>query len=72
MRCFEDENVIHVDGRVDPLSDTEVINLELAVSDIEQIERRLERLTKNKAKADAKEVELEKGALSRVLAALED
>jgi hypothetical protein len=50
VRCFEDENVIHVAGRVDPLSDIDVINFELALADIGQIERRLERLTKGRAK----------------------
>jgi hypothetical protein len=51
VRCFEDENVIHVAGRVDPLSDIDVINFELALADIGQIERRLERLAKGRAKS---------------------
>lgn len=51
MRCFEDENVIHVAGKVDPLADIDVINFELALSDIGQIEKRLERLTKGRAKS---------------------
>src|ERR1700743_419483 len=46
VRCFEDENVIHVANKVDPLSDIEVINTELALADLEQAERRLERVTK--------------------------
>ena len=46
MRAFEDENVIHVDGRVSAVDDVEVINLELALADLTQIERRLERLKK--------------------------
>ena len=37
VRCFDDENVIHVDGTVDPLRDIEVISLELALSDLEQV-----------------------------------
>ena len=40
VRCFEDENVIHVDGTVDPLRDVEVINLELVLSDFSQVEKR--------------------------------
>ena len=40
VRCFEDDDVIHVDGRVDPASDADVINLELAFADLGQIERR--------------------------------
>ena len=51
VRCFEDENVIHVDGTVDPLRDAEVINLELLFSDLAQVEKRLERVRKDK-KAD--------------------
>ena len=60
VRCFEDSNVIHVDGSVDPLRDIETINLELIFSDIEVLERRLSRASKG-AKNDktlAKEVEL--------------
>lgn len=60
VRCFEDGNVIHVDGSVNPLRDIETINLELIFSDIEIIERRIARASKG-AKNDktlAKEVEL--------------
>ena len=46
MRCFDDENVVHVDGKVDPLSDIETINLELILSDMEVIERRITKQTK--------------------------
>lgn len=60
VRCFEDGNVIHVDGSVNPLRDIETINLELIFSDIEIIERRIARASKG-AKNDktlTKEVEL--------------
>lgn len=46
VRCFEDDNIIHVDGSVDPLRDIENINLELIFSDLEQIEKRLSRIEK--------------------------
>lgn len=46
VRCFEDENVVHVDGRVDPLADIETINTELALADMETLERRIERAEK--------------------------
>ena len=46
VRCFEDDNVIHVNNRVDPVDDSDTINFELALSDVGQIERRLERLAK--------------------------
>lgn len=47
VRCFEDPNVVHVDGKVNPLNDVETINLELIFSDMELIERRIQRTTKN-------------------------
>jgi GTP-binding protein YchF len=47
VRCFEDENVIHVDGSVDPVRDAELINLELAFADLAQVEKRLERVKKD-------------------------
>ena len=51
VRCFEGENVIRVAGKVDPLADIDVINFELALADIGQIERRLEPLTRGRAKS---------------------
>ena len=53
VRCFEDSNVIHVDGNVKPLRDIETINLELIFADMETIEKRLEKAKKN-LKADKK------------------
>ena len=46
IRCFDDENVIHVDGKVEPLSDLETINLELIFADIEVLDKRLLKLEK--------------------------
>ncbi len=46
VRCFEDPNVIHVDGGVDPVRDIETINLELAFSDLEILERRIAKTAK--------------------------
>ena len=46
VRCFADENVVHVDGAPDPIRDIEVIQTELILSDLEQVERKLERLRK--------------------------
>ncbi len=53
VRCFEDENIIHVDGSINPLRDIETINLELIFSDIEMIERRIDR-AKKAVKGDKK------------------
>ena len=69
VRCFEDDNIIHVDGNIDPLRDVETINLELIFSDLEMIDRRIDR-TKKAMKGDkslAAEVEL----LERLKEALE-
>lgn len=51
VRCFEDPNIIHVDGSIDPKRDIETINLELVFADLDLLEKRLERLRKQ-AKAD--------------------
>ncbi len=69
VRCFTDDNIIHVDGGVDPLRDVETINLELIFSDMEIIERRIERATKA-AKSD-KSVLAEIEVLNKVKAALD-
>ncbi|GMN56549.1 hypothetical protein TIFTF001_025669 [Ficus carica] len=50
VRCFEDNDVVHVNGKVDPKSDIDVINLELVFSDLDQIEKRMEKLKKSKGK----------------------
>ena len=47
VRCFDDPNVVHVDGKVNPLSDIETINMELILSDMELLERRITKTTKN-------------------------
>ena len=60
VRCFEDTNIIHVDGSIDPARDIETINLELIFSDIEIIDRRISKIAKQ-ARMDktlAKELEL--------------
>lgn len=70
VRCFEDENVVHVEGSVGPLRDIETINLELIFSDLEVIERRIQK-TKKLAKSDKsqlKELEL----LERIKATLDE
>lgn len=50
VRCFDDDEVMHVDGRVNPVEDVATINFELALSDLLQVEKRLERVRKGKAK----------------------
>lgn len=53
VRCFDDDNVVHVEGGADPLRDVEIINLELIMSDMEMVERRIEK-AKKAAKGDKK------------------
>ncbi len=70
VRCFENDDIIHVDGSINPSRDIETINLELIFSDIEMVERRLDRSTKAMKgdKSLAKEVEF----LKRLKASLEN
>lgn len=70
VRCFEDSNIVHVDGNIDPLRDIETINLELIFSDLEILERRISKTTKvaRNDKSAAKELEL----LERIKAHLEE
>lgn len=70
VRCFEDTDVMHVEGSIDPLRDMETINLELVFSDLEMIERRIDK-TKKALKGD-KKLEGELELLERVKAALEE
>jgi len=61
VRCFEDNNITHVAGKVDPVSDVETINLELIFADLETIDKRLERSKKNSKSGEKKylqEIEL--------------
>ncbi|XP_042433783.1 ribosome-binding ATPase YchF-like [Zingiber officinale] len=74
VRCFEDNDIIHVNGKIDPKSDIDVINLELVFSDLDQIEKRLDKLKKGKAKdtqSKSKE-EAEKSGLEKIQKALMD
>ena len=54
VRCFEDENIIHVDGSIDPARDIETINLELIFADMETVQRRKDKATKNFRGGDKK------------------
>ena len=68
VRCFEDPNVVHVDGKIDPLSDIETINTELILSDMEMIDRAIQRTTKN-LKGD-KSLQKELDLLNRIAGVL--
>lgn len=70
VRCFENDDIIHVSGSVDPVRDIEIINLELAYRDLSQVERRIER-TRKQART-SKEAQLELGALEKIAAVLNE
>ena len=70
VRCFEDSNVVHVDGNVDSIRDIETINLELIFADVETIEKRLEK-AKKMLKAD-KKYQAEINLLEKIKQALEN
>lgn len=67
VRCFEDDDIIHVEGFVDPVRDIEIINIELALADMAQVEKRLEKVPRDK-----KATEAEKTGLPKLLKALEE
>jgi hypothetical protein len=70
VRCFEDSNIIHVDGSIDPMRDLETINMELIFSDMETLERRMDRV--RKAMKGDKSLGAELALLERVMKGLED
>ncbi len=71
LRCFEDDDVTHVDGRVDPIADAETIETELMLADLESIEKRMANLVR-KLKGGDKEAKEQADLLDRAKAALEE
>ena len=69
VRCFEDSNIVHVDGSINPVRDIETINMELILADLEAVEKRLDRAIKM-ARADKKH-QIEVDALNKIKVALE-
>ncbi|MEN8764699.1 MAG: redox-regulated ATPase YchF, partial [Wenyingzhuangia sp.] len=70
LRCFNNDNIIHVDGSVDPIRDKETIDIELQLKDLETVEKRLERV-KKLAKTGNKEAQAEFEVLDKVKTSLE-
>ena len=70
VRCFEDENITHVDGSIDPIRDIETISLELIFADMDMLERRIDR-TKSAMKGGDKKYVAELELLNRIYATLE-
>ena len=70
VRCFDDSNIVHVDGSVDPIRDIETINLELVLADLETVNKRIDRASKL-AKGDKKYL-VEEDVFKKIRTALED
>ena len=70
VRCFDDSNIVHVDGSVDPIRDIETINIELELADLDTVNKRIDRAAKM-AKADKKYLE-EEEAFKKIRKCLED
>jgi GTP-binding protein YchF len=71
VRCFEDEKIIHVEGKIDPLDDIETISLELILSDTETIKARIDRLSKAVKTGDKKSI-AELNLLNSIMSTLSD
>ena len=71
VRCFEDGNITHVEGSIDPLRDIDIINTELCLADMETVEKRQERLVKL-AKTGDKKVKLEQAVMEKIMAGLSE
>jgi len=71
IRCFENENIVHVDGSIDPLRDREVINTELILADLDTVAKRLKKTT-SMAKSGDKEAKVQLIILEKIQEALDD
>lgn len=71
VRCFEDDDIVHVEGKIDPISDIEIINTELALADLEAVEKALLKCAKV-ARSGDKEALFQKGVLEKLLLCLNE
>lgn len=71
VRCFDDENIIHVEGNIDPIRDIEIINLELTIADLEIVGNRISKMAKKVETTKNKEELIEMDALKKAQASLE-
>ena len=70
LRCFDDDNIVHVDGSVDPIRDKETIDIELQLKDLETLDKKLDKV-KRAAKTGNKEAQKEEATLLKIKAGLE-
>src|SRR5574344_664506 len=71
LRCFDDDNIVHVDGRVDPVRDKEIIDLELQIKDLETVDSRISRVQKQAQTGGDKAAKIQYDVLCRIKEALE-
>ena len=71
VRCFENDDIVHVAGKIDPLSDIETINTELALADLDSCERAIQRLQK-RAKGGDKDAKFELSVMEKILPVLSE
>src|SRR6202142_1232330 len=71
LRCFEDDDITHVEGRIDPIGDAEVVETELMLADLESLEKRVDNLSK-KAKGNDKEAKEQLDLVNRALVLLRE
>lgn len=69
LRCFDNDNIVHVEGRVDPVADKEIIDMELQLKDLETVEKKLEKVHRA-ARTGNKEAQKEQDVLNKVKEAL--
>jgi len=72
VRCFDDQNIIHVEGHVDPISDIETINLELVLADMEVVEKRIPKIEKKAQCEPTSDAMTEYKILTKILEVLKD
>ena len=70
MRCFDNDNIVHVDGSVDPLRDKDTIDMELQLKDLETVDKKIDKV-KRAAKTGNKEAQAEEAVLLKIKSALE-
>ena len=70
LRCFDDDNIVHVDGKVNPIRDKETIDMELQLKDLETVDKKLEKV-KRAAKTGNKEAQKEEAVLLKIKSSLE-
>ena len=70
LRCFDNDNVVHVDGSVDPIRDKETIDMELQLKDLESVDKKLEKINRT-ARTGNKEAQKEADVLNKIKAGLE-